>query len=368
MKMAGLNKILRKDYIQPENSEATKDRILQEARLCAKSRDISRLEELYLTSRNVTQYDPYMHYYLALTYTQMDKHEQAIEYYPIARCFGAIDAELYINWCTSLWHLEKYREVEQIAYQGLNTLHGMSMKMYDFLRDSQKMLNKKITPRVILIGDSHVRYFEHMVINGYFSRSVVLQFLAYGGATALGLMTPVSIARKEILKNMENKPRAEHIIFYFGEIDCRRAAWKYANDTQQDIYTVIEETLENYLAFINTIQLLGYSNISVIGTILPITPDELYRINSTRDSRAPFASQKARTKLTLYFNKRLQQHASCQNFGYFDITEMMLDPETGMADEKFIRDYCLESHCRYSEIVPIYRDTLIKHLRKLKLM
>ena len=167
---------------------------------------------------------------------------------------------------------------------------------------------------------------------------------------------------------MENKPRAEHIIFYFGEIDCRRAAWKYANDTQQDIYTVIEETLENYFAFINTIQLLGYPNISVIGTILPITPDELHRINSTRGPRAPFANQKARTKLTLYFNKRLQQHANFQNFGYFDITEMMLDPETGMADEKFIRDYCLESHCRYSEIVPIYNDTLTKHLCKLGLM
>ena len=101
---------------------------------------------------------------------------------------------------------------------------------------------------------------------------------------------------------------------------------------------------------------------------MPITPDELHRINSTRDPRAPFANQKARTKLTLYFNKRLQQHANCQNFGYFDITKMMLDPETGMADEKFIPDYCLEPHCRYSEIVPIYRDTLTEHLRKLKLM
>ena len=86
-----------------------------------------------------------------------------------------------------------------------------------------------------------------MVINGDFPCSVILQqFLDHGGATALGLMTPVSIARKEILKKMKNRPRAEHILFNFGEIDCRRAAWKYANDTQQDIYTVIEETLENY--------------------------------------------------------------------------------------------------------------------------
>jgi len=37
---------------------------------------------------------------------------------------------------------------------------------------------------------------------------------------------------------------------------------------------------------------------------------------------------------------------------------MMLDPETGMADEKFIPDYCLESHCRFSEAVPVYRNTL----------
>ena len=366
--MAGLNKILSKDYIQPENSKATKDRILQEARLCVKSRDISRLEELYLTSFNVIQYDPHIHYYLALTYTQMDKHEQAIDYYLKARYFGVLDAGLYEGWCISLWHLKEYQEVEQVACQGLNTLHQANMKIYEFLRSSQEMLNKKITPRLILIGDSHIRYFKYMVKTGYFSGSVVLQFLAYGGATALGLMTPVSVARKHVLETMNKKPKAEHILFYFGEIDCRRAAWEYANDTQQDIYKVIEETLENYFAFINMVQLLGYPNISIIGVILPITPDELYRINSKRDLRAPFVSQEARTKLTLYFNKHLQQHASRQNFGYFDTTEMMLDPKTGMADEKFIPDYCLEAHCRYSEIVPIYRDTLTEHLRKLKLM
>ena len=368
MKMAGLNKILSKDYIQPENSQATKDRILQEARLCAKNGDINRLEELYLTSFYIIQYDPKMHYYLALAYAQTGKHERAIEYYPIARCFGAVNAELYINWCISLWHLKKYHKVEQVAYQGLNTLHETNMEMYEFLCNSQKMLNKKITPRVILIGDSHLRYFRYMIINGDFPRSVVLQFLDHGGATALGLMTPVSIARKDILKKMKNRPKAEHILFNFGEIDCRRAAWKYANDTQQDIYTVIEEALENYFTFINTIQLLGYPNLSIIGAILPITPNELYHVLSTRDLRTPFVSQKARTKLTLYFNKRLQQHASRQNFGYFDTTEMMLDTKTGMADEKFIPDYCLETHCRYSEIVPIYRDTLTEHLRKLKLM
>ena len=367
-KMAGLEKILREDYVGPEIDDIVKNRILQEARLCAKNVDINQLEELYLTSFDVIRYDPKMHYYLALTYAQMGKHERAIEYYPIARCFGAVNAELYINWCISLWHLKKYHKVEQVAYQGLNTLHETNMEMYEFLRNSQKMLNKKITPRVVLIGDSHLRYFRYMIINGDFPRSVVLQFLDHGGATALGLMTPVSVARKHVLETMKKKPKTEHILFYFGEIDCRRAAWKYANDTQQDIYKVIEETLENYFAFINTIQLLGYPNISIIGVILPITPDELYRINSKRDLRTPFVSQEARTKLTLYFNERLQQHASRQSFGYFDITEMMLNPETGMADEKFIPDYCLEAHCRFSEIVPIYKDILTKHLCKLELM
>ena len=127
-----------------------------------------------------------------------------------------------------LGELEAARRYIELAYRQMPT----SPVFFSLLKELSAATGKRAPQHWVVIGCSHVRYFRYIQINQprFFDGSVHLECYEYGGATAYGLGNPASDSGA-LKATRELRPRialADRVLIYFGEIDCRRAAWKAA--------------------------------------------------------------------------------------------------------------------------------------------
>src|SRR5262245_43768962 len=95
----------------------------------------------------------------------------------------------------------------------------------------------------------------------------------------------------------------------FGEIDCRRAAWKAAETSRRTIDEAIADSVAHLRAYVER-EILPYNkNVILVGAKPQIIGDNDFYKGSLIDERIIFKPLEDREKVTLNFNRQLRGFA-----------------------------------------------------------
>jgi surface carbohydrate biosynthesis protein len=222
-----------------------------------------------------------------------------------------------------LGELEIARRYVELAYSQVPT----SPNFFNLLKELSAATGKRVPRHWVVIGCSHVRYFRYMQVNQprFFDGSVHLECYEFAGATAFGLGNPASDSGA-LKATRELRPRitlADRVLINFGEIDCRRAAWKAAATSGRAIDETISESAAHLQTYIEREVLPYNKKVLLLGAKPQIIMDDDFYKNSIVDERTIFKPLDQRERVTLSFNAQLKAIASKLNIDYADLDSVL---------------------------------------------
>lgn len=188
---------------------------------------------------------------------------------------------------------------------------------------------------IYYLGDSHVRYLKKAAKLGLLAPHEV-SGVEVGGATAVGMRNPN--AKTNALGRFRNwireKPRTAIVVFHLGEVDCGYVIWYRADKYDEPVELQMDSSIAAYFEFIDELRDLGFTRFIITGATLPtITDDD--QVGEVVVKRSSItATQKERTELTLRYNAALRREAEARGLPYVDIDQDVLDPATGVVDDR----------------------------------
>ncbi|MDM7942116.1 MAG: SGNH/GDSL hydrolase family protein [Hydrogenophaga sp.] len=166
--------------------------------------------------------------------------------------------------------------------------------------------------RVLVLGDSHVRVFEHWWFLWALPR-VRWHIVYVAGGTATGLPNPQSATRARTrFDEALAGPPSDLVVINLGEVDTGYTIWARAERNGSDPRAAMAQAVQRYAAFIT--EVARQHRVVVVGAPLPTLPDDFVPgddVGSTRKS--VIHSQTKRTELTLAFNASVA--AACAELG-----------------------------------------------------
>lgn len=206
----------------------------------------------------------------------------------------------------------------------------LNIRGYTYLLYIKKV--KKIYNQIIVIGDSHCRFFcgsdnwiSHTInsvggrsisyVEGVDKRFCVLHL---GAATAYNLCKTDSTSgvlhSYSWLKKAGVIKAGDSLICCFGEIDIRMHVFKYIDDNPQ---VVIDRIIERYMRFID---------ILLMDNIIPIIygPVGTGKDEWNIDENSRVGTEIERNKATIYFNLALKKECKNKNIGFFSLYEELI--------------------------------------------
>lgn len=186
-------------------------------------------------------------------------------------------------------------------------------------------------PPIAYLGDGHVRYFQRAADFGLLAPHEVSGVEA-GGATAVGVRNPRgrTSAIQEFCEWLRDVPRTTIVVLHLGEADCGFIMWYRAAKYETPLDTQMREAAEAYFDFVDELLGMGFSRIVVTAATLPTITDEDQVGAVVHKRSAISATQVERTRLTLEYNAVLRQSAAERGLPFADITEDVLDVNTGL--------------------------------------
>lgn len=127
----------------------------------------------------------------------------------------------------------------------------------------------------------------------------------------------------------------DHLLFCFGEIDCRAHVMLQAERQQRSPAEIIERIVERYMSTILTAKSRGFQ--PLIWAVIPSAPTDInsriivppqYLFHGTREER---------NRITRIFNARLRNTADAEDIPFIDIYSR-LRSGTGQPDRSFFSD------------------------------
>ncbi|BDY13545.1 SGNH/GDSL hydrolase family protein [Hydrogenimonas cancrithermarum] len=179
-------------------------------------------------------------------------------------------------------------------------------KLLSKLSTVVRFFHKKLARETILVlGDSHVTVFHNFRFMLHFPFKY-FQVVSVGGATASGLENPRSKTQAyNIFNDTVAKKDFDKIIIMLGEVDTGFVIWYRASKYNTTVEEMFHQAVDKYTAFIS--RLAARSKLIVISTPLP-TIDEKSKGEVAHARKEVKASQLDRTKLTLKFNKAIENY------------------------------------------------------------
>lgn len=172
--------------------------------------------------------------------------------------------------------------------------------------------DRRATQQVLVLGDSHVRVFEHWWFMWAFPRvRWHIVYVAGGSATGLGNPQSATQARTRFEEALIRMPH-QLVVINLGEVDTGYTIWARASRGGVDPQQMMEQAAQRYADFIATVA--AAHRTVVIGAPLPTLPDDFLPgddVGTTRKSVD--RNQAERTALTLAFNDRMA--ATCRTLG-----------------------------------------------------
>jgi surface carbohydrate biosynthesis protein len=259
-----------------------------------------------------------------------------------------------------LGELDIARRYAELAYD----MVPAASNFFGFLKELLRQTGQKVPQHWLVIGCSHVRYFRYIQINQprFFNRSVHLDCYEFAGATAFGLANAGSVSgaqkgTRELRRQMTN---ADRVIINFGEIDCRRAAWKAAVVSGRTIDETIADSVSHLQTYVER-EILPYNkNVILVGAKPQIIGDDDFYKNSLVDERTIFKPLEEREKVTLNFNHQLRDFAHRLKIDYIDLDDHLSDEASRRRffDHAFWDTYTDDTHGSADHFARLYFERL----------
>ncbi|MFM2067118.1 MAG: hypothetical protein RLZZ584_2027 [Pseudomonadota bacterium] len=184
--------------------------------------------------------------------------------------------------------------------------------------------------RVQVLGDSHVRVFEHPRFTLHYPR-VDWRVCYVAGGTATGLYKPKSLTQtyaKFHAALAQSQP--DLVILNLGEVDVGHTIPARAAKLPGSEARYFEVAVTHYIALIDEIR--QTRPVVVLSAPLPTLPDRFDPagddVLSTR--KTILKSQFDRTAMTLAYNERLAQACAGRGLVHLDDRQASLDPARGL--------------------------------------
>ncbi|RMG92897.1 MAG: SGNH/GDSL hydrolase family protein [Zetaproteobacteria bacterium] len=210
---------------------------------------------------------------------------------------------------------------------------------------------------VLVVGDSHVQVFEHSCLREAFPW-VAFDVVWVGGATASGLENPNSKTQASHLlrEPLYSKKRYDQIFVNLGEVDVGFVIWYRAQKYQADVEVMMEMALENYQAYIR--EASQVAPVIVISVPLPTIADDNDWGEVANLRREVKASQRERTRLTLAFNRRMEEWCGHNEIDYLGLDDCSLG-EDGLIAPKLLNEDPADHHYNPEIYALMLRDRLL---------
>ena len=162
--------------------------------------------------------------------------------------------------------------------------------------------NKK---QILVIGDSHIRVFEHIFFKIFLAK-YHFNIVYVAGATAYGLGNKNSQTNSyNVFLNALKTSHYEQIIVSLGEVDTAYTLWSVAQRDKKEIKDVVLLAIQRYKFFLKEISL--YAPVVVFSASLPTISDLSQCDGTVSGVRKNInISQKKRTYFALFFNKKVK--------------------------------------------------------------
>jgi hypothetical protein len=192
-----------------------------------------------------------------------------------------------------------------------------------------------LRPHWHIIGDSHLNSFRRAYERKLINRPCL--FTEVGGATAVGLRNPNSKtnALETFKAALLPKRRNKTPVIQLGEVDCGFVIWYRAQKYGENIDTQFTQSVDAYMEFVDTLRRHGYKNIVLTGATLPTIRDGQTWGHIANLRREVTATLSQRTDLTMRYNAQLKAAAQQRSLPFIDLSELALDPDSGMIREEF---------------------------------
>lgn len=214
--------------------------------------------------------------------------------------------------------------------------------------------------RILVIGDSHADVFDQWCMRSRFPKTNFLLGNVQG-ATVSGLENPSSKtqAKRIFLKILDEK-KYNRVIIQIGEVDTGFVIWYRASKYGVDVNEMYELAVKNYKQLIEEALLRG--EVIVISTPLPTIADDNQWGEVANARKEVKASQVERTKLTLDFNREIEEFCLSQQVGYISLDQESLG-ENGVVNNKLKNRNPRDHHYSHEEYTEILAPKLTEILK-----
>ena len=195
------------------------------------------------------------------------------------------------------------------------------------------------------VGDSHSRVFDALSVDGGLRHTVVDVHWVLG-ATALGLANPNSRthALEQFRSALRHVPAEETLVVVLGEVDCGFLVWHRAQQRGTAVRDEAATSLARFTEFLESLLAEGRTSLVVALVPPPTVPDYRQWAGLDNARRHVTASLEERTALTREYNDRLRAWAAAHDVRVLDYEQDLLDPRTGLVDERFRNPDPLSHH------------------------
>jgi surface carbohydrate biosynthesis protein len=310
------------------------------------------------------QRHPELCFFTGVALFEMQQHALALQYLQMAAYAGDT-----LPWNVALWQARALQQLgkldDALRYAGIaNRLAPLQDGLFDFYKDLALRTGNDVPAHWIVIGCSHVRYFRYMQINpvNFFGDRVHLECYMHGGATAFGLTNPDSQAGvlRTTQRIAQRLPLADRVVVHFGEVDCRRAAWKAAAVAGQPIEAMIAESVAHLEAYVTQQILPRNRNVLLLGAKPQIVSDGDFYKNAQDDERIVFQPLAERERVTRLFNEGTRRIAEKHGLEYADIHHVLASEESRREffKQTFWDGFTTDTHGNIDYLSRVYYERL----------
>ena len=216
---------------------------------------------------------------------------------------------------------------------------------------------------VLVLGDSHVRVFEHWWFLARWPR--VRWHVEYvPGGTAMGLYNRRSTtqAHSRFLQALADVP-CQAVVLNLGEVDTGYTLWFRADRSGQDVQDLLQTSVARYRRFID--EVADSHRLVVLSAPLPTLGDDAPTHDELSLLRKSVGrSLQERTQLTLAFNRQIAVHCAALGVPYLDDAPASLGPN-GLVQRRWQHRHRHDHHYDRFTYARWLARALSPHLRDL---